>query len=124
MRISSVWEISIRPELSHRVVARVRREQFGHFDRLLMMADHPLHELDIGGRRPNRMQIDRFFRADLAGGLPRRAWLDEQRLRTGSAARDRDGRDQGDTHGWRGDDLTGSDHWRRQSIVTGGARSS
>src|SRR5262245_65498128 len=122
MRISSVWEISIRPELSHRVVARVRREQFGHFDRLLMMADHPLHELDIGGRRPNRMQIDRFFRADLAGGLPRRAWLDEQRLRTGSAARDRDGRAQGGKQGWGGDELRGRDDWPRASIVHGGSQ--
>jgi hypothetical protein len=67
------------PQFPHRVAARSRREQFRHVDGLLMVTDHALHELDVGGRGPHTTEVDRRRGSNDATGLARRARLDDWR---------------------------------------------
>jgi hypothetical protein len=68
------------PKLSHRVVVGSHREEFGHLNRLLVMSDHALHELDVCGSSSDRTKIDGLFCSDFVGWFARGARLDDRRI--------------------------------------------
>ena len=61
----------------HVVAARAGRQQRGHLDGLLVVPDHALHELDVGGRELDLGEVGGVGRAHRAPVLPGRARLNQ-----------------------------------------------
>ena len=84
--ISSACEISMRSaELAHLRPLGARLQQLGHLDRLRVVADHALHELDVGGGEADLRQIDRARGVDGLARLAGCAGLDDGRWLVGAA---------------------------------------
>ena len=66
-------------QLPDGVAAAVRGHQRGHVERLRVMADHPLHEADVGRRERHFRQVRGGCGIDDPAVLPGRAWLDDLR---------------------------------------------
>ena len=84
-------------QLSHHVAFGTGLEQRGHLERLGVMRDHPLHELDVAVGVADAGQVGRLLGRDLPARLARRGRLDDRRLRLadGGHADERDGGGQG-----------------------------
>ena len=91
-------QLDAQRELLHNVAAAAGAQEIGHLDRLRVMADHPLHELDVGADVLHLRKIDRLLGADHPRRLARSARLDDGRTRlngstaSGAARRERDQR--------------------------------
>jgi hypothetical protein len=81
--------VDAHAELLHVVALRVRRDQRDHLHGLRVMADHPLHELDVGGGGANFREVGGLPHANDTAGLTRCARLQDRRglsLRRGPGA--------------------------------------
>ena len=80
-------------ELLHVLGRGSRRHERGHLDRLRVVADHALHELDVGVDVLDVRQVGRRIGRDDAARLARRAGLNDRRprIRLGTLSRRRAG---------------------------------
>jgi hypothetical protein len=60
-------------------------DQRRHFDRLLVVEDHVLHEADVVGRKAGVGDLDRLLRGQRLGRLAGRSGLNDRRLLRASA---------------------------------------
>ncbi len=66
-------------EQPHVVPAGALGQQGDHLERLRVMSDHTLHELDVGGRELHLREICGFLGRNRARRLSWGAWLDDGR---------------------------------------------
>ncbi len=74
-------ELDAQGEPLQVLAAASRLQQFDHLQCLRMMADHPLHELDVGPNVLHPRQVGRLVSGDDLARLARRARLDDRRFR-------------------------------------------